>query len=145
METTFEKEGESFLDNDIYSILQKYSSFTSEANVLKELINSSYLIIQQIRIQYYFNQLGLLSRQAFLSSLQYATFDINHPNYQMTLDAMHRLSSTVRVLKYSKVDLNDFLSVETTFSLSTVNNTNIFIGISFLRHNEVLYENIYLL
>ena len=51
METTFEKESGGFLDEDIYSILQKYRNFNSETNVLKELINSSYLIIQQIRIQ----------------------------------------------------------------------------------------------
>ena len=76
-----------------------------------------------------------------LSTLNYGNFDINLPENRSSLQAMQRIAQSVRVLKVSKIDLTDFFSLETNISMSSYTNTNVYISISFLRHEEVLYTS----
>ena len=73
-----------------------------------------------------------------MSTIDYGDFDINTMENGSSLQAMRRISQSVRVLKVAKIDLTDFFSLETTFSVSSCSNTTVYISINFLRHEEVL-------
>ena len=56
------------------------------------------------------------------------------------MEAMRRIADSISCLKASKIDLTDFFSLETTLLAKSINNTDVFISISFLRHSETLYS-----
>lgn len=61
----------------------------------------------------------------------------------MSMEAMRRIADSISCLKASKIDLTDFFSMETTLLAKSINNTDVYISISFLRHNEALYNYVY--
>lgn len=58
---------------------------------------------------------------------------------------MQRIANSVTVQKTSKINLTDFFSHETTFVLKSTDNKDVYISISFLRHNQALYKFLLLL
>ena len=51
MTSIYEQSHNPFLEKEVFSILQRYGDSEDENVILKELINCSYLIMQQIKIQ----------------------------------------------------------------------------------------------
>lgn len=79
------------------------------------------------------------TRNSFVSSSKFGSFDIQNPTNADALESMRRLANSVRVQKVSKIDLNTFYSLETSLVLSSIDNKDVYVNISFLRHNQVVY------
>lgn len=54
---------------------------------------------------------------------------------------MRRIADTLRVKKVSRINLKNFFSIDVLLTLKAVNNSDVFVGISFLRNETALFPS----
>lgn len=77
-------------------------------------------------------------RSSLLSNCKYIEYNINDPNNSNARTAMQRISNSLRVTRIAKINLTNFYSVEASMCIKAIDNSDVFLSVSFLRNEDVL-------
>ncbi|KAK8833103.1 hypothetical protein WA577_002718, partial [Blastocystis sp. JDR] len=125
-----EESDRQFLEQEILGVLDKYNQTADDSSLLKDIISYSYLILHKKKIQ-----------SSLLSNCKYIDYDLNDSNNCNARAAMQRIADSVRVTRVAKINLTNFYSVEASMSMKAIDNSDVFLSVSFLRSEDVLRKN----
>ena len=78
-------------------------------------------------------------RSSLLSNCKYIDYDLNDSNNCNARAAMQCIADSVRVTRVAKINLTNFYSVEASMSMKAIDNSDVFLSVSFLRSEDVLF------